>query len=269
MTMSFRLPGGGVPQPLKRLRRRLRSARRWTVWAGLYGGMAAVLVPYQGLGAPDAIWAGLFGASALVATFRWVDYRKAAKSLPDESQMLAVHGTAALSLEAQSVADALAGHVRKRREAVRFRRSAAAPAFGRLVTATQAFDELAPRLTGPAASVLEEVQGSAAALRDVAEQIRSVEKSIEVSPVSRQESLGSSHRALVERLETGVTAYEEMVASAAEVVAEQSALAQATQVDGQPPTDRLTAATEQLRGLADAVGEMRDMHRRNNPESLR
>jgi len=49
---------------LRRLRRLRNSARRWTVLAGLFGGASAVLVPYQGLGWPDAVWTALCGGSA-------------------------------------------------------------------------------------------------------------------------------------------------------------------------------------------------------------
>ena len=234
----------------------------------MYGGTAAVLIPYAGLGPYDAIWAGLFGGSAMMAVFRWVDYRKMAKSLPDESEMLAVHGTAALSVEAQTAAHALASQIRRRREGVRFRKSAAAPAFTRLTGAVQTFDELVPRLPDPTTSVTTDVQAAEAALRDLAEQVRGIEKSIEVAPAGRRDALRASHRALVERLEAGVSAYEEMVAAAAEVVAEQSALSHATEPAGHLPADRLTAATEQLRGFAEAAGEMRDLHRRSNPEPL-
>jgi hypothetical protein len=266
--MTIKLPGGGVPQPLKRLRRRLRAARRWSVWAGLFGGAAAVLVPYQGLGPLDAIWAGLFGGSALLATFRWIDYRKMSAALPQESNQLALHGTAALSLEAQTVAGELARRVRSKRESVQFRRSAANPAFSRLVAATRAFDDLAPRLSGPAADILPDVRGAAGALRELAEQVRGLERSIAVAPADRQGSLGSSHRALVERLESGVEDYEDMVGAAAQVVAEQSALNSVTHPGGDLTRQRLAEATEQLRGFAEAVGEMRDFHERNDPHRM-
>ncbi|GAA4924610.1 hypothetical protein LX16_0057 [Stackebrandtia albiflava] len=262
----IRLPGGGVPQPLKRLRRRLRAARRWSVWAGLFGGTAAVLVPYQGLGPLDAVWAGLFGGSAVLAAFRWIDYRRMSAAMPGESEQLALHGTAALSLEAQTVANELARKVRGKRESAQFRRSAANPAFTRLVAATRAFDDLAPRLTGPAADVLTDVRGAATSLKDLAEQIRGLERSIAVAPADRQASLGSAHQALLERLESGVTSYEDMVGAAAEVVAEQSALSSLTHPGGDLTGSRLAEATEQLRGFASAVSEMRDFHRRHQPQ---
>ncbi|HZE38368.1 MAG TPA: hypothetical protein VE172_06100, partial [Stackebrandtia sp.] len=126
--MSWSFNGRGVPPQVKRLRRRLRSARRWTVAAGLWGGVAAVMIPLGGVSAWDAIWAGLFGASAALASVRWVDYRSTARAMPSERDQLALSGTSALVAEAQGLAGAFAGKLRRTREAAQYRRSAAAPA---------------------------------------------------------------------------------------------------------------------------------------------
>src|SRR2546423_13599357 len=54
----------------RQVRRLRRSARRWSVLAGTFGGASAVLVPYHGLGWPDAIWAALTGGTAAVTLLR-------------------------------------------------------------------------------------------------------------------------------------------------------------------------------------------------------
>lgn len=251
--------GSGVPQSVKRLRRRLRSARRWTVMAGLFGGAAGVLVPVGGLSALDAIWTAAFGGSAVLAVFRWSDYRKLAKALPAESEQLAVYGTAALSAEAQTIAGAIAGKVKRGRQAVQFRNSAASHGWQRLMAAALAFDDIAPRLAGPAADTLVDVRESQRTLRDLADQIRSVEKSLEITPPERRGSLTQSHGLMVERFENGVAAYEDLVGAAAQVVAEQGALDGV--VSGEDPTmTRLTDATAKLSGLAEGIGQMREFH---------
>src|SRR5690606_8895792 len=51
------------------------SARRWTVTAAALAGATAVLAPYQGLGAPDAVWAALAGGSVALSLWRWADHR--------------------------------------------------------------------------------------------------------------------------------------------------------------------------------------------------
>src|SRR6185437_13603864 len=66
---------------LKRLRRLHRSARGWSVRAGLLTGATAVLVPYSGLGLPDAFWAAGAGGSVAIAIWRWIDLR-AFRALP-------------------------------------------------------------------------------------------------------------------------------------------------------------------------------------------
>src|SRR5438309_9615866 len=60
----------------KQLKRLRRSARRWSVLAGTFAGATAVLVPYRGLGWPDAVWAALTGGSAALTFWRWSDLRE-------------------------------------------------------------------------------------------------------------------------------------------------------------------------------------------------
>src|SRR2546430_16390590 len=54
----------------RQVRRLRRSARRWSVLAGTFGGASAVLVPYHGLGWPDAIWAALTGGTPALSFWR-------------------------------------------------------------------------------------------------------------------------------------------------------------------------------------------------------
>ena len=61
---------------LRRLRRLLRSARRWSVIGGGLSGATAILAPYAGLGVPDAAWAAGAGASVALAVWRWRDFRE-------------------------------------------------------------------------------------------------------------------------------------------------------------------------------------------------
>src|SRR5262245_25933813 len=78
------MAGDARAKHLKRLRRLRRSARAWSVRAGLLIGATAVLVPYQGLGWTDAIWASLAGGSIALTAWRWMDLRElAAQPVPD------------------------------------------------------------------------------------------------------------------------------------------------------------------------------------------
>ncbi|MGH8877658.1 MAG: phage shock envelope stress response protein PspM, partial [Stackebrandtia sp.] len=143
--------------------------------------------------------------------------------------------------------------------AAQYRNSAAAHGWRRLEAAAMAFDGVAPRLSGPAADTLDDVRYSQGALRDLAEQIRGVEKSLAVTPPDRRGSLTETHALMVERFETGISAYEDMVGAAAQVVAEQGALDGV--VSGEDPTmSRLNEATAKLSGLAEGIGQMREFH---------
>lgn len=255
--MNSSLPGAKLSPFFKKMRRRFRSARRWSVTAGITGGVAAVLLPYQGLGAPDAVWAGLFGGSAIFATLRWIDYRQLAKRQPAEQEKLAVHGTAALAAEAQHVVHGLAGLLQNKRHAAKFRHSAASKAYRRLQQAAMALDELMPQLAANAREIVDDARSSQRSLHDLAGRIRSVEKSM--SMPSTAQALRGSHAAMVERFELGTAAFEDMVGAVATVVAEQSAL------DGMVGSQDLTMvqlseATEKLHAQAHGIEQMRDFH---------
>lgn len=60
---------------LTRLRWLRRSARWWTVTAGGLVGATVVLLPYEGIGLPDAFWAAGAGGSVAIAFWRWADLR--------------------------------------------------------------------------------------------------------------------------------------------------------------------------------------------------
>ena len=62
----------------RKLRKLRRSARRWSVFAGTFAGATAVLVPYGGLGWPDAVWAALSGGTVALTFWRWHDLRELA-----------------------------------------------------------------------------------------------------------------------------------------------------------------------------------------------
>ncbi|MGA8113856.1 MAG: hypothetical protein WCA46_09360, partial [Actinocatenispora sp.] len=72
-------------QRFRRLRRFRRASRRWSVLGMGLTGATAILVPYAGLGLPDAIWAAAAGGSLMLAVYRWRDYRAlAAAPMPPE-----------------------------------------------------------------------------------------------------------------------------------------------------------------------------------------
>lgn len=251
--------GDTVPPPVRRLRRRLRAARRWSVMTGLTGGATAVLLPYQGIGAVDAIWAALFGGSAVLAALRWVDYRHAVRELSQESSRFGPQGTSALAAEAQTIAGELATKLRGARTAVQYRRTTIAESYRRLETAAATWQQLAPRLAEPTrGETAPEVEAADVALRELAEQVRGVEKAMSLSP-DRRAGLADTHRLMVTRFGDGVCGYEDLVSAAAMVVAEQAALDGATGVPD-PVMSRLREAAERLAGLADGIVEMRRMH---------
>lgn len=237
----------------KRLRRLRRSARGWMVRAGLLTGAAAVLIPYHGLGLPDAFWAAAAGGSIVMAGLRMAEARAFAElPAPPEDPALVARGAGrgveALIRRLPAGQNAL-DELRRQRDRVRLRGTAVAPAWQRLDRAAMTLTGLAGRMGGPAESALLEAAVAERTLRELAERAASVERAVLLAP---DETLTRSHAALVAQLEEGVTAYERLVAAAAGYVAEDGRTALEN-----PAISRLREATDLLRGIAASLSELR------------
>jgi hypothetical protein len=238
---------------LRRLRRLGNSARRWSVLAGLLGGASLVLVPYRGLGWPDAIWTALFGGSAALAAWRWSDRRELAALPVPEAEPVGywgpLHHVGAAMSRFPAGQGALA-ELRRMQSRTRVRGSAVAPAFQRLDHASRTMAGLAGRLSPAASSVLLDATAAERALRDLGERTAAVHRAARLAPADTR--LAAAHDALVAQFTEGVDAYEQLVAAAAGCVAE----------DGRTNADatalgRLREATDLLRGMADGFAEFR------------
>lgn len=261
----------------RRLRQLRRAARRWSVLAGGFGGAAAVLTPYHGLGLPDAGWAAAAGASVVLAFWRWRDLRElAGRPAPPPPDPALMARRNRQKLEAMVVklpaGQAVVDEVRRAQGRMRLRGTAAADAWVRLDRAASALTDLAGRLTGPAEGALREAtvaegalreatvaevalrEATAAegALRDLAERTASVERGIRLAPPDARVGLEHSHRELVAQLDDGVAAYERLVAAAAGYLAEESRPTAEHQ-----SVARLTEAADLLRGVAAGFSELR------------
>jgi len=238
---------------LRRLRRLKRSARRWSVAAGVTFGASVVLVPYRGLGWPDAIWTALAGGSAAVAWWRFSDRRELAAlpvpepvALPSSEPLRQLHAAVSRFPAGKS---ALA-ELRRLQSRTRVRGSSVVPAFQRLDSASRTMVGLAGRL-GPAASTA--VLDAAAAeqsLRDLGERTAAVERGVHLD--RDDAALAAAHADLLRQFTEGVGAYEKLVAAAAGCVAE----------DGRTNVDssslyRLREATDLLRGMAEGFASFR------------
>nr|WP_205861142.1 hypothetical protein [Planosporangium flavigriseum] len=231
-----------------------RSARGWTVRAGLFTGAAAVLLPYHGLGLPDACWAAAAGGSMALAGLRWAEARAfAALPVPPAPDPALAAERTRRGLEtlvrALPGGEGALGELRRTRDRVRLRGSAVASAWQRLDRAALALSGLAGRLGGPAQPAVLEAAVAERTLRDLAERAASVERAVRMSP---DEALAQAHAELVAQLEDGVAAYEQLVAAAAGYVAE----------DGRPAAEnaavsRLREASDLLRGIAAGLSELR------------
>jgi len=238
----------------RQLRRLRRSARRWSVFAGTTFGASAVLVPYHGLGWPDAIWAALTGGTAALTFWRWSDLRElAAQPAPaplDPVQL--AHRTQARieALVARLPAGQTAlAELRRMQARARVRGSSVLPAWNRLDRASQTLAGLAGRLGGPAESALLEAAAAERTLRDLGERTAAVERALAVTP--DELTVRNAHTELLAHFTEGVLAYESLVGAAAGCVA----------MDGRAGADissvsRLTEATDLLRGIADGLGEL-------------
>src|SRR5204863_9919247 len=145
----------------RRLRLLRRSARRWSVLAGTLAGASAVLVPYSGLGWPDAIWSALTGGTAAVTFWRWSDLRELAAQPAPEPLPSPVGGPLVRTRFEALVARLPAGRtalaeLRRMEARSRIRGSSVLPAWTWLDRAAQTLAGLSGRL-GPAQPAVLEV----------------------------------------------------------------------------------------------------------------
>ncbi len=229
-------------------------AQVWTVWAGIFGGAAAVAVPYAGLGAPDIGWAGAAGGAITFSVLGWREHRRlAAAPVPPP----APHRPPAQRIARRLgplVGPALTAIVdRPRRIPVR-RSSAAAPAVNRLNDASRTLPQILDKLGPGAGDTAREAAGAHAALRQLAVRITVVEKTLPLSPAESRDGLLDVRAGLVAQLDQGVEAYERLGAAAAECVAAMARGGDTVAIS------RLTEATFALRGLAQGLTEIKDQN---------
>jgi hypothetical protein len=242
---------------LRRLRHLHRSARGWSIRAGVLTGAAAVLVPYAGLGLPDAFWAAGAGGSIAVTVWRWVDLRAfAAQPVPPAPDpAMAAGQTRERLLAAVSRVPGARTAIEeydRQRARVRLRGLAVAEPWRRLDRAALTLSGLAGRLNGSAGSAVQEATAAERSLRELAERAACVEKALVLAPDDAREPLAEAHAALVAHLDEGVTAYERLVAAAAGYIAEDGRASAPQSAAG-----RLTEATDLLRGIAAGLSELR------------
>jgi hypothetical protein len=235
----------------RKLRRLRRGARRWSVLAGMLGAATAVLAPYAGLSVIDAVWAAAAGGSAVVAAWRWADYRAMAAqpvptpNYPDRGRTRVESLLAGLPA-GQQVISAL----RRQVDRHRLRGSGVAPAWHRLDRAAAVLDGLPLRQGTPAADAVLEAIAAEPGLRSLAKRAAAVERGLPYA--GSRESVDQSLSALVAQFELGVSAYEDLVGAAVTCAAE----ADRTTMDLAAMT-RLTESTDLLRGIAMGFAELR------------
>ena len=243
----------------RRLRRLRRAAREWSVLAGTFGGASAILVPYRGIGWPDALWMAATGGSAVLAWWRWSDYRQlAATPAPEPPAPTLGTGRAQARIE-WVVGRFPAGRtalteLRRMQSRAKVRGSSVVPTWNRLDRAAQTMAGLSSRLGGPASSAVLEAAAAERTLRDLGERTAAVERAVRLNPSDAE--LDRAHGELMAHFTEGVDAYEKLVGVAAGYVAQDGRLT----VDD-PAIGRLREATDLLRGIADGLSELRTMSR--------
>lgn len=246
---------------LRRLRRQLRGARRWSVLAGMLGGASAVLVPYAGLGLPDAFWVAGAGGAMTLALWRWKDYRElAAQPVPpalDPAEAAALmRRRIVAAVGSLPAGESAIAEVRRQRARLRYRGLAVAPLWQRLDRAALTFAGISGRLGGAAAAAVLDAVTAERSLRELVERTATVERTMRVAPAESRDLLGTAHTDLMGQLSEGVTAYERLVAAAAGYLAEDGRTG-AKYLDS--ATTRLTEAADLLRGVSAGLAELRGM----------
>jgi hypothetical protein len=237
----------------RRLRRLRRAARRWSVLAGVLLGATAVLTPYSGVGLADAFWAAAAGGSAVLAWWRWADYRALAahpvSPAPDPAMSADRVRLDALVARFPWGREALLG-LRGQADRWRLRGCAVMPGWRRLDRAAAVLTSLRLSRGGPAETAALEAAVAERELRELAKRAAGVERGLPY--VGSQDSLGLAHRALVAQFEQGVTAYEELVGAATAYLAEEGRA-----IPEHPSLSQLADATDLLLGIAHGFTELR------------
>jgi hypothetical protein len=245
----------------KRLRSRLASAKGWTTTAGASVAGSAFFIPYAGLGAADGVWATIAGFSTAMAVVRWLDYRRLARALPaEERASLELHGPAKLTREAQGLFGEAAQAIQRGRIRNQFKHSRALGPYERLEQASIAAERMADRLKGnaEAVAILAGAGTAGRELYQLALSVRDVEQAMGVSPSMKRSGLQDGLDRMVERLDAGVTAYEDMVSAAGECLAGSLGLQHELSAHRADETlDMLTDAADRLRAAGDAASEIR------------
>jgi hypothetical protein len=236
------MAGDARTKHLKRLRRLRRSARGWSVRAGLLVGATAVLVPYRGLGWPDAIWAALAGGSAAFTAWRWKDYRELAAEPVPPALSGPQDGKLAAAVRRFAVGRSMIDEVDRQRSQARFRGLSVAEHWRRLDRACLMLDGLSGRLGPFAETAVLDAAVAEKSLRDLCERIAVVERTMRLGQPAGDQ-LRPAHEALVAQLESGVSGYEQFVAAAAACVAQEPDSASTTLAD----------ATAFLRGMSEGL----------------
>jgi uncharacterized coiled-coil protein SlyX len=241
----------------RRLRRARAAARRWTVLAGGLTGASAVLVPYQGLGAADAVWAGLAGAAVVLAWWRHADARSLASEPAPDPPDPALAGDRWLSLLGQLPGGyPLAENLRRQRVRAALRGSPAVATWERLDRATRTMQALTGRLRSSDADAVREAIGVESELRQLTDRVAGLERALRAAPAEAQPPLRELRADHLGRLEHGVAAYEQFVVAAAGYLSESARLGDPVG----PAVTGLTDATERLRGVTAGLSELRDRY---------
>ncbi|GAA3267425.1 hypothetical protein Dvina_08775 [Dactylosporangium vinaceum] len=244
---------------LKRLRKLHRSARGWSVRAGLLTGATAILVPYSGLGLPDAFWAAAAGGSIAITWWRWIDFR-AFRALPVPPEPDPALTSAQARDKLVNLAQRLPGgrtavaEFDRQRESFKLRGLTVAEPWRRLDRAATMLSGLIGRLGPHAESAVLDATVAERQLRDLAQRCASVERTMRLGPAG--EALRPAHAILAEQLEQGVTAYEQFVTAAAGCVAEDNMA-----------VGNLTDATAFLRGVAEGLADLRNPQAAPRPQT--
>lgn len=212
----------------RQVRRSAAAVRRGAVTIALFAGVSAVLLPYHGLGLPDAGWVGLTAGAATWTAFAFRAHRRLANAVP-------------LPVPARG--------------------SAARAACDRLAAARRVLYGLLERLGPLAGDAAADAAAGERALQEQAARIAALEGALAVAPSEAVAGLAAARQVLLVGLDSGVAAYERLVAAAAECLAVAGgagggAGTPAALVDP-APVQRLADAAEALAGITAGLLELR------------